>query len=237
MKPVLIITHLRDAETGLLGEVLTNAGIDIHESNLFVDECVPRVDRFSAVVSLGGRMSVAEIDQYPFLLGELDQLHAALRREIPVLGICLGAQLLAAAAGGSVRQMEQPYVGWPELVFQSDARGDLLFGELADQRIRVIKWHGDAIKVPELATVLASTASPGCALFRVGPGAWGSQMHIETTVGMLFDKWLVDPLELDDLRELGLDQEEFSSESRLLIAEQVAAMEPVLRRFARLITR
>ena len=90
-----------------------------------------------------------------------------------------------------MRRLDRLYVDWPELVVLPAARGDPLFDRLPDRTV-VLEWHVDAIEPPPGATVLAETAGPGCAIFRAGPAAWGSQIHLELTPEML-SGWLSDP--------------------------------------------
>ena len=143
-------------------------------------------------------MSVTRLDKDPFLSGELALLRAALAKGVPTLGICLGAQLLAVAAGGEVTTMPRVYVGWPELEVTAAAGDDPVFGDLP-AGARALKWHEDRIEPPPGAVVLATTASPGAALFRVGAAAWGSQMHIEVTPEMLLEGWLADSHEVAEI--------------------------------------
>jgi GMP synthase (glutamine-hydrolysing) len=230
MRPVLAITHLRHANLGLAGEALAAAGVPVVHRNLFEDDALPEAGELAGIVSLGGQMSVTELGRYPFLAAERDLFRAALRAEVPILGLCLGAQLLALAAGGRVATMERHCIGWPQLSFADAARDDPLFHDVAD--LPVIKWHGDGIEPPPSATVIASTPTPGAAIFKVGACAWGSQMHLEATTEMLFDLWLADPVEQRALEGAGLDPAAFTAQSRDLLPQQIAAMRPVLERFA-----
>src|SRR6516225_2679207 len=105
MKPALIITHLRDRQSGLVGQEMELAGSPVSEHNVFDETPLPPIERVGAIVSLGGKMSATRLDQEPYLAAEVALLGAAIRRGVPTLGICLGAQLLAVAAGGDVVTM------------------------------------------------------------------------------------------------------------------------------------
>lgn len=232
MRPVLAITHLRHEQLGLVGEALSEAEVPVVHKSLFSDDGLPHPDELSGIVSLGGQMSVTELAGYAFLAAELELFRAALRAQLPILGLCLGAQLLAAAAGGRVARMERRYIGWPELAFETASAEDALFHAMPAD-LRVIKWHADGITPPPSGTLIASTESPGCAIFRVGAHAWGSQMHLEATQEMLFDLWLPDPVEERSLLDADIDPDAFAAESRELLPRQIAAMRPVFERFAR----
>jgi GMP synthase-like glutamine amidotransferase len=139
--------------------------------------------------------------------------------------------MLAVAAHGEVTTMDRRYIGWPELSPAAAAREDPLFHDLPGD-LEVIKWHADAISPPPSAAVLGSTASPGSALFRIGDCAWGSQMHLESTWEMLFDRWLPDPVEHRALLEAGHEPESFARQCRQLLPRQISTARPVFRRFA-----
>jgi GMP synthase-like glutamine amidotransferase len=234
MKPALIITHLRDRESGLVREELELAGYPIREVNAFDGTPLPGIDRVGAIVSLGGKMSVTRVDQDPFLSSEVALFRAAVAKGVPTLGICLGAQLLAVAAGGEVSTMPRVFVGWPELEMTAAAGEDPVFGELPPGT-RALKWHEDRIEPPPGAAVLATTASPGAALFRVGAVAWGSQMHIEVTPEMLLQGWLADPHEVAEIESGGHQIADFRRESADRLPAQMAALRPSLARFAGLL--
>jgi GMP synthase-like glutamine amidotransferase len=231
---VLLLTHLTDPELGLIHVEMNRRGIGVLHRNLFTDGSIGHVGDISGIVSLGGQMSVTALNDQPFLAEELALLRDALRDELPVLGLCLGAQLLALAAGGRVTSMARLYIGWPDLVMTEAARADLLFTGVPPV-LPILKWHSDAIEVPASATVLATTDTPGAALFRAGPRAWGSQMHLECDAVMLFKRWLLDPVEQHALAEAGLDALTFAAESRRRLPVQVAVMAPVMARFATLV--
>jgi len=194
---------------------------------------LPGLDEVSAIVSLGGEMSAIGYERDPFLSAEVELMRAALADDTPVLGMCLGAQLLAVAAGGRVSKLERVYVAWPRLAQLSAAAGDPLFGGLTDG-LSVLEWHEDAIDPPPQAVMLGATDSPGAALFRVGENAWGSQMHLEATPPMVLDGWLADSRSLDEMRAAGYDVDRFRAESRERLPGQVAAARPIFATFAAL---
>jgi GMP synthase-like glutamine amidotransferase len=237
MLPVLAVTHLaRYTKIGLAATELRGRGLRVLALDSFNHERRPELQEVAAVMSFGGQMSATGAASDPFLSWELRLLEQALENDVPVLGMCLGAQLLARAAGGAVATMERPYVGWPEMRLRDAARDDPVFGILP-RRMRVLKWHQDAITPPSPESVVAETDSEGSAIFRAGSSAWGSQMHLETTPDILFDEWLPDPLEVETLRRAGGDPEEFETEARRLLPLQMSASRSVFARFADLVAR
>jgi GMP synthase (glutamine-hydrolysing) len=235
MQPVALITHLPDRDPGLIRECLAAEGCPVLECNP-LDRKLPALSDVSGIVSLGGRESATELDRYPFLVDEVALMQAALEHGVPVLGMCLGAQLLALAAGGEVSRIGTVYAGWPELSLNSQGLTDPVFGELGDQ-VRVLKWHEDEIAVSENATVLGATASPGVALFRVGPAAWGSQMHLEVTPRMLIDGWLSEEIGVKEIEAAGYEIDEFRAVSIASLPAQMVQSRPVFSRFAGLAKR
>jgi GMP synthase (glutamine-hydrolysing) len=232
MKPTLIVTHLPDRASGLVRDCLRAAGCTVIERNPGDRDALPESDEISGLVSLGGRQSATRVDADPFVAAEVDLLARALEREVPVLGMCLGAQLLAVAAGGRVRPTGHMNAGWPDLELLPDAAGDPVFSAFP-ARLPVLKWHEDIIDLPPGALELGVTPGPGAALFRVGACAWGSQAHVELTPAML-DAWLVDPTDVADITGAGHDIAQFRAASRRHLEAQMAAARPMFRAFGAL---
>lgn len=233
MGPVLIITHLDDRQSGLVREQIELAGREVLEVNALDGAHLPPLREVSGIVSLGGLMSATNHQREPFLRAEVELMQAALRDRTPVLGMCLGAQLLAVAAGGRVSTLDTMFVGWPELSSLPAAADDPLFGQL-DGHLPVLKWHEDVIDPPPGAVILATTPGPGAALFRIGTAAWGSQAHLEVDGPMLLDGWLADPRGVAEVEAAGYHIGRLRAESRERLSAQMAAARPVFSAFAQL---
>lgn len=233
MKPALIVTHLGDREDGLVAEALHDAGCEVITRNLVAEESLPEIGEIAGIVALGGRESAIGAREHPFLASEVALMRAALDRGVPVLGMCLGAQLLAVAAGGEVVNTGRMYAGWPDLVVLDEAADDPVFGGLP-RRLPVLKWHEDVVKLPDDGVLLGRSDGPGAALFRIGERAWGSQPHLELTEAMLVDGWLSDPAEAADVIAAGHDLQQFRARSRELLVGQVAAARPMFETFGRI---
>jgi GMP synthase-like glutamine amidotransferase len=236
MRPVVIVTHLADRQVGLVGDALRASGCDVIERHAVTGDPLPVAGEVAGIVSLGGRQSASRAGEDPFLAAEVALMRAALDDDVPVLGMCLGAQLLAVAAGGKVVNSGRMYSGWPDLAVVPAAAADPVFGGLPP-RLPVLKWHEDVIELPDDAPVLGSSDGPGAALFRIGSNAWGSQAHLELTPEMLVDGWLADPAEAADVIAAGHDLDEFRARSRELLVGQMAAAEPMFEAFGRIAAR
>jgi GMP synthase-like glutamine amidotransferase len=188
---ILFIKHIEIEGPETLGAFFEKKGIPLEVVNLHKREKLPMDLRgLEAVVSLGGPMNVYEEAEYPFLRDEDDFLKKVLAKEIPFLGICLGSQLLAKAAGGRVIRSPQEEIGWFDIELTEAGVKDPLFTGLP-RVMEVYQWHGDMCQL-SLEAVLLATAK-GCPVqaFRYGTKAYGLQFHAEITDKSI-DDWSKD---------------------------------------------
>lgn len=149
---------------------------------------LPAHEEVAGAVVMGGPMNVDEVERFPALAAERDWLAGAVERGMPVLGICLGAQLLARALGAEVRAGEGPEIGFaPVEISDPD---DPLLGGLAPSS-EVLHWHGDVFDLPPGAQHLASSELTECQAFRAG-NAWGVLFHPEADFALV-EAWLAVP--------------------------------------------
>ena len=151
-------------------------------------DALPSHNEVAGVLVMGGPMNVDETDRHPGLAAIRDWLTEAVRREMPVLGICLGAQLLARALGAAVVPGERKEIGFA--MVRVDDPADPVLGGLAPGA-RVLHWHGDVFELPEGAIHLAASTLTSHQAFRLG-NAWGVLFHPEADVA-LAERWMATP--------------------------------------------
>ena len=187
-RTVLIIRHMPQESAGTLEAALPAAGLQVRYVDLFreVPDKLP-LDEASGLVVLGGPMNVDEVDRYPFLKLDVEWIQQALEAKLPLLGICLGSQLLAKALGARVYRNPVKEIGWYPLEWLPAAGDDPLFARHGTAT--VFQWHGDTFDLPSDAILLARGSSCHHQAFRWGPNAYALQFHIEMTAEMIGD-WL-----------------------------------------------
>jgi GMP synthase (glutamine-hydrolysing) len=207
-------------------------GLDVHTVKPLAGQPLPAHDRVAGAVVMGGPMNADEVDVHPELASEREWLAEALRREMPVLGICLGAQLLARALGTEVRAGEGPELGYaPVEILDS---GDPILGALAPSAT-VLHWHSDVFDLPEGAEHLARSERTEVQAFRHG-NAWGVLFHPESDFALL-EAWLTVPEMVHEACvALGDDgAAALSSQAEAADAELIARSTPGLEAFASLV--
>jgi GMP synthase-like glutamine amidotransferase len=177
------VMHVESEGPGVFAEVLEAAGAAVDIVHLHRGEALPEVGAHDAAIVLGGPMNVYEEAIHPFLRDEDRYLRAAAARGLPVLGICLGAQLIAKAAGAAVTKNRVKEVGWYTVTLTDDGVRDPLFRELPPE-LTVLQWHEDPFEVPAAGTLLATGRDCLNQAFRIG-NSWGLQFHLEVDRGML----------------------------------------------------
>ena len=174
---VLSLVHQWDAASGVFADVVAEAGHELVERNV-AEAGVPE-ERFGAVLVFGGAMHVDQEERHDWLRDENAYLRDLVEGGIPVLGVCLGGQLLARALGAPVRRMPSPEVGWHEVELTPEAADDPVFAGLP-QRFDSFQWHSYAFEVPAGGVLLARNERCRQA-YRAGKAAWGLQFHAEVT--------------------------------------------------------
>ncbi len=182
MANCLIVQHVEPEPSWAIGTALARADIHTDVCRTFAgDSVAPDASGYDGVVVMGGPMSACSDHQFASRQSEVVLLRDALARALPTLGVCLGAQLLALAAGGSVYPgADGPEVGWSEVELLRTSHGDALFAGFP-HRLPVLHWHGDTFDLPAGAHRLAHNRRYPNQAFRVGEAAWGLQFHLEVT--------------------------------------------------------
>jgi GMP synthase (glutamine-hydrolysing) len=176
---VLSITHERDAGSGVFADVARERGDELLEW-VPAEGAAPGVEGVEAVLVFGGAMNVDEDGEHGWLYPEKDLLQGFLARRTPMLGVCLGAQLLAEVAGGAAKRATEPEIGWFTAQLTPAGVADALLGQLP-ARFESFQWHSYEIAAPPAAIELARSATCLQAFRLDSARAWGIQFHAEVT--------------------------------------------------------
>jgi GMP synthase (glutamine-hydrolysing) len=210
MATVSVLQHVHCENLGSIADALNAGGIQAQYVRVDQGQGVPRdMQAVQGLIIMGGPMGVYEVDRYPFLAEEMRLIEHAVSAGKPVLGICLGSQLLAAALGSEVKKGRSKEIGWHEVTLNEAAAADGLWSG-APSKFTAFHWHGDVFDLPPGAVALASSAMTPLQAFRFGSSAYGLLFHMEVTVEIIgamiasFD---------DEVRAAGLDGAAIGAES------------------------
>ena len=221
MKSIWVLQHTTCETLGTMEGVLRGDGIDFEYIETHEGKQVPKEmgDR-SGLIVMGGPMGVYESAQYPFLRDEMHLIESALKLGRPVMGVCLGSQLLAAVLGAEVKKGQQKELGWHAVTLSEPAAQDTLFSSVKTE-FWPFHWHGDTFSLPKDSVQLASSRQTPHQAFRHGKNAYGILFHLEVTQGQI-SQMLIDFA--NELREAGGSPRE--------IAEQTSRQLPILQNIA-----
>lgn len=189
LKSAVVIRHVHFEDLGTFEAVLTASGYRVHYYDLGLNE-LWTLDPTGPdlMVVLGGPVGVYETDAYPFLEEERQLLEKRLASGRPTLGICLGAQMIAAALGAKVAPMGYKEIGFSSLTLTEAGR----VGPLRHlEGVPVLHWHGDAFDIPDGASSVATTALCATQGFSIGPNILGLQFHPEVDACAGIERWLI----------------------------------------------
>ena len=209
---IAVIRHVPFEDLGYIAKAIEQAGHSYMYFDLYAGHSTPKLEDVEAVISMGGPMS-ANQDLF-YLKQELRLIERACAESKPVLGICLGAQLIAKALGGRVYRNAVTEIGWAPIHWTPDARYDALFEDLIEPEV-VFHWHSETFDPPLGAARLAW--SDGChnQAFRLGSFIYGFQFHLEVTPEMILD-WCAEDMNCGELREIVTSIDPWAHEQRRL---------------------
>jgi GMP synthase-like glutamine amidotransferase len=233
MNPVLCVRNDRDDTLGIAAPALADAGVPVIRLDAFAAEPRwPALDEIGGLVVFGGEMNADETERYPYLLMQRQLMRQAVDAGMPVLGICLGAQMLARALDARVYRAPVRELGFKPVRITEAGQADPLLGAFHSGD-RVFQWHEDTFDLPDGAELLAAGDDVQVQAFRIGRNAWGVQFHFEVDAEGV-DAWLrvaepslerVWKRSADDVRE----------ELRLYLDAQQQRSRPLFKAFARLV--
>jgi len=196
---VLAFRHAPFEHLGWIAKALDEHGVAYDYADLYRepggDSCVTNAD---ALIFMGGAMSAN--DDLPYIRRELLLIRQAIAVAKPVLGVCLGAQLIARALGARVSMNAVKEIGWAPVTFTEAARRDPLLAGF-DGPETIFHWHGETFELPEGATLLAASAACYNQAFRVGDRTYGLQFHLEVSPAMIA-QWCAEDANCGDKREV-----------------------------------
>jgi len=209
---VLIIKNVVSEGPGTILEFLKGNNFHFRIVEAGIGEPIPSPDNFSSIVIMGGPMAVYEMEQYPFLKDVASTIEKALKMNKRVLGICLGAQLMAHVLGARVYQGHKKEIGWLPIEPTIDGARDEVFRYVVESmdKTMVLQWHGDTFDIPSGAVRLASSKDYPNQAFRYG-NSYALQFHIEVNPEII-KEWFEDR---EDFQEILKDTERLYPRYRL----------------------
>jgi GMP synthase (glutamine-hydrolysing) len=230
VKRILVFKHVAHEPLGQLDPLLRAAGFRIRYVNFQRNpEAVPDMDKYDGLVVLGGPMSVNDATRYSHLKTEIAAIERAIRADKPVLGVCLGAQLTAAALGANVSRNPSREIGWYDVRPTDAARRDPLFESFRDSE-PLFQWHCDTFDIPSGAIHLARSEACEAQAFRYGEKVYGLQFHLEVDAPMV-ERWLGTESLRDEMAEHGFDPDAIRTSTREHIARSQALARRVFSTF------
>jgi GMP synthase-like glutamine amidotransferase len=188
---VIVIKHVIQEGPGFIADFLKEKRVSIKTIELEKGQALPQnFSNIKAVISMGGPMNVYEEEKYPFLKEEDTFLGDVIKNNIPFLGICLGAQLLAKSCGAEIKKNTCREIGWFKVKLTQIGISDPLF-EGMDEEFEVFQWHEDQFQIPKNGILLATSHFCPHQVLKVGKCAYGFQFHIEVTPQMV-ESWVED---------------------------------------------
>lgn len=201
MRRLLVFQHVPHEILGTLDPLLRRTGFRIRYVNFGRQpDARPELDRYHGLVVLGGPMNCDQVHRYRHLATEVELIQTAIAAGKPVLGICLGAQLIACALGAPVYANATKEIGWYDVMPTPAAATDPLFRHLAPAQ-RIFQWHGDTFDIPDGAVQLARSEACENQAFRWGDNVYGLQFHLEVDAPMI-RRWLHTPVNQRELAGL-----------------------------------
>jgi len=183
-KPILILQQLEYEPAALIEQVIHEAGWETKTLKTMEDPIPQVLLRYSGLVIMGGHMS-ANDTHLGFITKQIRLLEWCIRYDFPVLGICLGSQLLAKAAGANVIKSPLRELGWYHLRPTFYAQEDPVFGKMLASGLKIFQWHGETFELPEQATLLATCPEVINQVFRIKSRLYGLQFHAEMTEDLI----------------------------------------------------
>jgi GMP synthase (glutamine-hydrolysing) len=235
MRRLLVFQHVAHEILGTLDPLLRDHGFRIRYINFGRHpDAVPDLSAYHGLIVLGGPMNCDQVARHRHLAVEVAAIQAAVRDGKPVLGICLGSQLLARALGAPVVRHHTREIGWYDVTPTEEGHRDPLFRHFAGTE-KIFQWHGDTFAIPRGAVHLATSAACAHQAFRFGHNAYGLQFHLEVDEPMI-RRWLTTPVnrcELDGLKGV-IDPEAIARETPVHVNRSRQLGDAVFGEFIRL---
>jgi GMP synthase-like glutamine amidotransferase len=203
---VLIIKNIAAEGPGTIEDFLRHEDISFRIVELGSGELSPALEKFDTLIVLGGPMGVYEMDRYPHLMAESRIIREAINRDMRVLGICLGSQMIAHCLGANVYPGPEQEIGWRHIELTGDGLKDPLMRRLAThpgvgdfwRKFQVFHWHGDTFDLPPETVLLAGSARYKHQAFSYRDKVYGFQFHMEITKDVISD-WFKGSPDLKDM--------------------------------------
>jgi GMP synthase (glutamine-hydrolysing) len=230
MRRLLVFQHVSFEILGTLHPLLKARGFRIRYTNFGRHpEARPDVSRYNGLVVLGGPMNVDDCKRYHHLSVEVELIQEAIDQGLPVLGICLGAQLIAKALGAPIRANGGKEIGWADVSLTPAAKDDPLFWDFGEGE-KIFQWHSDTFELPAGAVQLATSQACPHQAFRYGTNVYGLQFHLEVDEPLI-ERWLTVPAHCAELDEGRIDPESIRHETTLYLHRARHLSDQVFGRF------
>ena len=208
---ILFIQHVAQEGPGIFKQVLDEHAIPFHTRKIFLEVSFVLPADCRGVIILGGPMNIDEEPDYPFLAEEKAFIRELIRKEVPLLGICLGAQLIAQAAGGRVYKADEKEFGWYQVELTEDGERDCLFQGFP-RSYTVFQWHGDTFEIPPHGTLLVTAEGCPNQGLKIGKRAYGIQFHLEADARMI-NGWLASEKDTGRVISTTISEQETTAKS------------------------